>query len=373
MELKTKQRNLPGLIGDINRNKYNFNHPLQRCEGQWSILQKSELIDSVLRDYSIDPVTIVITMIDENTGELKELNNAIIDGVQRLSTFRDFLNNEFKLSKKLENEPFTIDDIQYYPSETLHGKKYEDLDEKIKDKLNSFDVILDMFSQATEKEIRELFRRKNSGKPLTNAQKNSVKISDDLYSHIKTILDADGYTIEVEKKNRAGEVIVKDGKPVMNEKKIANLWHRIFSVGIFKNSEDRNIILEIMMLISGYGREYEFGFRNEDIETFIIWFNEQENKEEVIDQIIKAADSINKRVTDKIPNLKKTSIPMVVAGMCRVIKYKGGKDKYMEKVQEFFKNYDFNEDYKKLVGSGSASKENVQARWEVFKNIAKNC
>ena len=166
---------------------------------------------------------------------------------------------------------------------------------------------------------------------------------------------------------------MKDGKPVMKEKKAPNLWNRIFSAGIFKNSEDRNLILEIMMLTSGYSKEHEFGFRNEDIQAFISWFDEQENRQEVIELIINAADSINRRITEKIPNLKKTSIPMLVAGMCKVIKYKGGKDKYMVLAKEFFSSYEQNEEYRNLCGSGSAAKENVQARWEVFKNMAKNC
>lgn len=372
MELKTKQRNLPGLVTDINKDKYNFNHPLQRPKNQWSNLMKSELIDSVLRDYSIDPVTIVVSMIDD-AGELKDLNNAVIDGVQRMTTFAAFFNNEFRISKTLEDEPFTIEGNTYLPSEYLHGKKYDELDEAIKDKLDSYDLTLNIFSDVTEKEIRRLFKRKNSGKPLTNAQKNSVNISDDLYSQIRNILLADGYTREVEKTNRAGEVVLKDGQPVMKEKKIANLWDRIFSVGIFKNSEDRNIILEVMMLISGYGKEHEIGFRKEDIDAFIPWFESQENKQEIIDLVIAGANSINKRIEEKIPNLKKTSIPMVVAGMCKVIKYKGGKDKYMHEVYEFFNGYEDNLEYRNLCGSGSASKENVQARWEVFKNIAKNC
>lgn len=373
MELKTKQRNLPGLVSDINKDKYNFNHPLQRPKDQWPILPKSELIDSVLRDYSIDPVTIVVSMIDENTGESKDLNSAVIDGVQRMTTFAAFFNNEFRISKNLEDEPFVIDGTSYLPSEFLHGKKYEELDEKVKDKLDSYDLTLNIFSGVTEKEIRGLFKRKNSGKPLTNAQKNSVNISDELYNQIKTILTADGFTYEVEKKNRAGEVVMKDEKPVLKEKKEVNLWNRIFSVGIFKNSEDRNLILEIMMLVTDYSKEHDFGFRNEDIQAFINWFENQENKQEVIDLIIKSADSINHRITEKIPNLKKTSIPMFVAGMCRVIKCKGGKDKYVKRAYEFFNSYEDNLDYRNLCGSGSASKENVQARWEIFKGIANNC
>lgn len=373
MRSESKRRGLPTLSKEVKNGKYNFKHPLQRPSGQWNILQKAELIDSVLREYLIDPVTIVVSMVDETTGDIVKLNNAVIDGVQRITNFSDFINGEYRLSKKLDDAPFTIDGKTYFPSNALWGKRFDELDEEIKNKLSFYELPIDFYYEATNREIVELFRRKNSGRPLTNAQKNSSNIGEELYGQILSILHSDGFINEVEKKNRAGEVVVKDGKPVMKEKKVANLWNRIFSVGIFKNSEDRNLVLEIMMLITDYGKDYEFGFRDDDIQLFINWFDDQENKQEVIDLIIKAADSINHRITDKIPNLKKTSIPMFVAGMCKVIKCKGGKDKYMEQVYEFFNSYEDNMDYRNLCGSGSASKENVQARWEVFKNISKNC
>lgn len=373
MRSEPKRRGLPTLAEEVKNGKYNFKHPLQRPSGQWNALQKAELIDSVLREYLIDPVTVVVNMIDETTGDIIKLSNAVIDGVQRITNFADFINGEYRLSKKLEDAPFTIDGTTFYPSTALWGKKFDELDEEIKNKLSYYELPIDFYYEATNKEIIELFRRKNSGRPLTNAQKNSVNISEELYGQILSILYADGYTMEVEKKNRAGEVVIKNGIAVMKEKKVSNLWDRIFSLGIFKNSEDRNLILEVMMLISGYSKDHEFGFRKEDIEAFINWFDEQENKQEIINLVIAGADSINKRMDEKIPNLKKTSIPMFVAGMCKVIKYKGGKDKYMEQIYEFFNNYEDNQEYRDLCGSGSASKENVQARWEVFKNIAKNC
>ena len=375
MERNTKPRNLPSLVEDINNNKYNFSHPLQRRSGQWSSLQNSELIESILRDFGIDPVTIVTNLIDEETGESISLNNAVIDGIQRLTCFKSFLNNEFRLSKKLEDEPFMIEGVTYLPSEHLCGKKYDELDEKIKDKIKAFDLMLDIYSNATEKEIRTLFKRKNSGKPLTKAQKNTVNISDEMFIHIKEVLDADGFIIKLEKRNRAGEIVMKNGEPVIKEKKIANFWNRTLGLGVFKNGEDRNIVMETLMLTTDYGKTHEFGYRIEDIQSFTNWFDglDAETQSNAISLVVSAADSLNKRMDGKIRNLKKTSVPMVVAGMCVLIKNKGGKDKYMTKVKEFFADYENNIDYRKLAVDASASKENVSARWKVFSDMAKGC
>lgn len=155
MKLISRHRNLPTLIEEYNAGRYNLNHPLQRPGGQWNLLQQSELIDSVFRDYSIDPVTVVSSM--SVNGETKKIGNAVIDGIQRITTFARFFNNEFRLSKKLEDEPFIIDDVTYLPSEVLWGKKYDELEDKLKDKLKTFELSVDFYSDATEKEIRELF------------------------------------------------------------------------------------------------------------------------------------------------------------------------------------------------------------------------
>ncbi len=99
MRSESKRRGLPTLAKEVKNGKYNFKHPLQRPSGQWNALQKTELIDSVLREYLIDPVTIVVSMVDETTGDVIKLNNAVIDGVQRITNFADFVNGEYRLSK----------------------------------------------------------------------------------------------------------------------------------------------------------------------------------------------------------------------------------------------------------------------------------
>ena len=78
MRSESKRRGLPTLAKEVKNGKYNFKHPLQRPSGQWNALQKTELIDSVLREYLIDPVTIVVSMVDETTGDVIKLNNAVI-------------------------------------------------------------------------------------------------------------------------------------------------------------------------------------------------------------------------------------------------------------------------------------------------------
>ena len=45
----------------------------------------------------------------------------------------------------------------------------------------------------------------------------------------------------------------------------------------------------------------------------------------------------------------------------------------MEKVKEFFADYENNTEYRSLAADASASKENVSARWKVFSDMARGC
>ena len=63
---------------------------------------------------------------------------------------------------------------------------------------------------------------------------------------------------------------------------------------------------------------------------------------------------------------------MFVAGMDRVIRHKEiGKSTYIERVMNFFNNYDTEGEYAQSLKSGSADKDMVQIRWNTFKSFTK--
>lgn len=354
--------------------KINFNHPLQRREGQWSIEQKTKLIDSILRDFIIDPARIVRTMVDENGAVYRDEKgkdiefNICIDGKQRMTTIKDFVEDKFKLSKHIEGEPaFYIDDSPYMMDDYI-GAKFSELPAEIRAKIEKTDFNIVNLYDVSEWDIREMFKRQNGGKTLTKAQMNSAIIDPGLYADIEAILNAEGCTLTYKRENKKGEIVEK-------EKQVGNFWNRFLGTGAFKNGEDRNLVLATMMFVSKYNN-YEFGLLNDDIEDFIAWFSTQDDafRTDVVESVIAGAAAINSSVSyeeKKIPNLKKTSIPMVVAGMAKVLKAKGSKSVYMEQVKEFFDSYKENYDYLQLVGSGSASMDSAQARWKVFEGFTK--
>lgn len=352
---------------------FNFSHPIQRGEGQWNAEQKSKLIDSILREYVIDPARVVVSMVDEAGEIIKDENgkdvefNVVMDGKQRMTNIIAFLNDGFKLSKHIQGEPPVIINGEVYNMDDYVGLVFSELPEALQDKIVDSPFNVNYLRGVSDWDLREMFKRQNGGKTLTKAQMNAAKISPTLYNEVCSILQADGCLVSYERTNKKGEVVSK-------EKEVENFWRRSLGAGVFKNGEDRNLVLATMMFVCKYNN-LDFGLLNTDIEGFISWFDEQDEafRADIVNQVITAADKLNSKlgVEGKVKNLKKTSIPHFVAGMAKVIREKGGTQAYLDNVEAFFADYENQTEFKQLVFSGSANKESVQQRWEIFVGFTK--
>lgn len=380
---------------------YDFTHPLQRSSGQWNKQQKSDLIDSLFRNFHIDAVSLA--------KDRKKFY--VIDGIQRLSTIRDFANGSLRLSANLKELP---------DGGSIAGKTFEELSEEQKDYFNTRNLATVQMTDYTDEELREVFRRKNNGKPLTTAQKNSVKYTPELYKTICEVTNLD----QVDEKGKA----------------VKNFWNRVVTKGIRKNSEDRNLVMQSLMLIDKNMQDADglkCGFLATDINDYIDTFQSyaQEDQDILINKIKEASDELNKQfglleqqikesrkaikkaqegedtseleknisiAKGRLKSVKKLTIPMLVAGMSRAITNKSGVSNYMNNVYMLFDfladmqhktkderemtmtMYDANnpedatrekaigmEYYKYYNTSGTASKDNVNGRWNVFKAFYK--
>lgn len=318
--LQVSTRALSSLLKDIEKNKFDFNHPLQRQSGQWNKLSMSKLIDSVIRLYPIYPALVV----DNEDGTY-----GVIDGKQRLTIFTSYINNEFALHKSLS--PVEIDGVEY----ALAGKKFDKLDEEVKDRFRAREFQLYIMVNATENDIREIFARINSSKGLTNTQKRTV----------------------VENEELAKVVFELKSHPVFT--KITTSTQR-------KRDEDKDIVRQVLML-SEMSKEYDFGsFRNEDMNKFIERYNDNINyrKVETIKEAMTALDSAFETIS-----VNKVTVPILLYGYYRVVKDKKGMQKWNEWVKNFIETYDTNEAYKQYCnGSGTASAEMVKGRLQYFRD-----
>ena len=144
-----------------------FDLPIQRASGQWSLLQKSLLVHSILADFPIPPLYLV-------KYKDSEVLYQALDGKQRCTSVFEFIQGEYALHASTPN--VTIEGTEY----ELANKKFDELSEECKDLINGFRFTVYALENATDEEIEEAFARLNASVPLTLIQKARTEMGTDL-------------------------------------------------------------------------------------------------------------------------------------------------------------------------------------------------
>lgn len=147
----------------VKNGRIDFGHIIQRPK-VWSRDKKSNLIESLMTNF---PVPQIFASRKNGVTDNKGNNiYFIVDGIQRLSTITDFLNDEFSLSKL---QPITYFDDELNKEITLDvtDMKFSELPEGLRDLINTTTLNIVYFDNLTFEEERTLFLKLNNGKPLT--------------------------------------------------------------------------------------------------------------------------------------------------------------------------------------------------------------
>ncbi len=331
-DIKTQPKTVQSLVNDINKGKYNFDLPIQRRAGIWNKKETSLFIDSIIRLYPIYPALL------NKHSDTKVLD--VVDFKQRFTGLAAYVNNEFALSKDLN--PVVIDGVKY----EIAGKKFNKLDEVVKDRLNSRDLTVITMVDATPEEISEIFDRINMGHPLSNGHKRSTLESESVREIIYSLA----------------------AHP---------FFEKVLTKAQYKKNFDRDTVIQILMLAET-NNEYDFGsFRNEDMNKFIVYYNQlisnenTKNKSLTKVEIIKEAlDKLDEVFSDKV-KIKNNSLAICIYGMYKIIRDKKSSQKYIEWLKNFIETYNTNDSYLVYCSSGTASAENVKGRLLYFKNAIK--
>lgn len=328
MDSKQKTRTFQSIYKDVETGKCRFDHKLQRKQNQWSLLQKSELIDSIFRNFPIDSIRA-----EELTDEKGKKTYYILDGVQRISTVCDFINNKFALSKTLE--PVIVDGEIY----EVNGKKFKNLEAPLQDKIKNDEIYIIFFWDMDDDDRRLMFKRQNNGKPLTNTQKRTAIESDTM----------------------SQEVFELASHP---------FFEKVLTKTQIKRDISRDIIRETFMLIETNAENDYTSFRATDIDKFVCQYNNGLDEEKIA-FLKNVLDKLNEAFEEKI-KIAYTSLPMIFYAGYTVLKYKKSFSKFIEMVNDFISNYDSNEEYKQYLAKGTTSSENVRGRLTYWKNLIKN-
>lgn len=150
--IRNENRTIYEVYRRMNSNSYILDPDFQR-DFIWSNDKQSKLVESVVMRIPLP----VFYLAEDTEGRM-----VVVDGLQRLSTFRRFLDDELEL---------VLPD-----RENLHGKKFSELSPKFQNRVEDLNLVFYIIdSKVPERARLDIFERVNSGVPLTRQQmRNSL-------------------------------------------------------------------------------------------------------------------------------------------------------------------------------------------------------
>lgn len=145
--IRNEQRSVFEIVRRIEAGGYIMNPEFQR-DFVWDRDRQSKLIESVVMRIPLP----VFYLAEDPDGRV-----IVVDGLQRLTTFQDFLANKFRL--KLPEQ------------ELLNGKRFNELSPKIQNRIEDCNLILYILDSDVPDHAKfQIFERVNGGVPLTRQQ-----------------------------------------------------------------------------------------------------------------------------------------------------------------------------------------------------------
>ncbi len=160
--VRTEQRTVYEVVKRIKKQRFILNPDFQRGF-VWTVQKQSRLIESCLMRIPLP----VFYMAEAEDGRI-----IVVDGLQRLTTFIRYLNDEFRLSKLGDGKE---DDPSDNP---LLGKKFSDLPVNLQERVEDTQLTLYILdAKAPQRAKFDIFERVNSGEPLARQQMRNCLFS----------------------------------------------------------------------------------------------------------------------------------------------------------------------------------------------------
>lgn len=135
------------------RREVRVNRDYQRHDQVWPRTAQSFLIETILLGLPIPKLSLHQRTDPRTRRTVKE----VVDGQQRTRAIYDFFEDQFRLTSNV-----VLEDAR--------GRSYETLPEDLQQRFLDYALDFDLFTQASEAEVREVFRRMNSFTVPLNAE-----------------------------------------------------------------------------------------------------------------------------------------------------------------------------------------------------------
>lgn len=309
------------MIGWKNKGTLTFDNPIQRSGSQWTLLQKSLLIHSILMGYPI-PNCYFLKTKDENGNTVYDC----LDAKQRLTSVFDFVEGEYELHSA--TPPCTVDGFEF----DLANLSFEELADDLKDEILGCRMSIFCLEDCTDEEVEEIFARLNNSTPLSPIQKCRSIMSTELARWTKEICSMDFFQ------------------------------HSIgLTVAQLRREADLEVLLQSMLLLDSRHEGYDEwkGISTAEVTKYCKHIRGKYNDDKKL-MIMELFEYLGKAFREQHKFLKKSNIPMVVV----LSKLALENDIKPEKFKVFIDSFSNSVcvDYEENTGSGNVKRAKTEGR-----------
>jgi len=311
---------LKQIKGMKEKGNIDLSFPIQRRSCWSNIQQKSLLVASCLQEFPIPQVFMI-----KEPSEVEEGKSVyrVIDGKQRIETMLAYVNDEFKLSEKLDM--LEVNEEVFNVSRKL----FSELNEELQQSILNYRFSIVCFENITEDQVAEIFYRLNNNVPLSKSDLARAKLGYALAQKVTDILQSSFF------------------------EKCCFTKRQIMS------SDDLTSLLQSMMLLE-YSDKETFPYSSISASEALNYVSDLNGIYDD-ERLTKAVDYLSEVVEEKSKFYKKINIPTLIVTADRALQAGMNPDVYREWLESFVDNLD----YKKYCGSGSIKCTNTYNRLEI--------
>ena len=159
--IETKNMEIGTIVNRFRDDEYVANPLYQSDDTRWKVDKKQAFMMSILTT----PIPVPVFLDDREDNPVVY----ILDGQQRLTALKGFMNNEYRLPRAKTKNDVIYAEISGQ-SYNVNGKYFGDLDPVVQKHFERHQIPVTTFKDGTDEDMAMTYARINSGTPLNNAE-----------------------------------------------------------------------------------------------------------------------------------------------------------------------------------------------------------